>query len=151
MKKGLLLLFVLLSAIGLRAQDAVVGDTLTAAEVTALENGKTYVLGKQYDMCKVSFTAPADGFLSITPSQKVNSTSLKINGASSTFTFTDGRDKVVSGGYCVGSGTSASSRGSLDSIQGRHNMMTSVGWADGHVTQQKPITITMDNCCKFLF
>ena len=39
MKKGLLLLFVLLSAIGLRAQDAVVGDTLTAAEVTALENG----------------------------------------------------------------------------------------------------------------
>lgn len=90
MKKGLLLLFVLLSAIGLRAQDAVVGDTLTAAEVTALENGKTYVLGKQYDMCKVSFTAPADGFLSITPSQKVNSTSLKINGASSTFTKVNG-------------------------------------------------------------
>lgn len=90
MKKGLLLLFVLLSAIGLRAQDAVVGDTLTATEVTALENGKTYVLGKQYDMCKVSFTAPADGFLSITPSQKVSSTSLKINGASSTFTKVDG-------------------------------------------------------------
>lgn len=66
------------------------GDTLTAAEVTALENGKTYVLGKQYDMCKVSFTAPADGFLSITPSQKVNNTSLKINGASSTFTKVNG-------------------------------------------------------------
>ena len=74
-----------------------------------------------------------------------------IKGASSTFTFTDGRDKIVTGGFCVGSGTSASSRGTLDSIQGRHNMMTSVGWADGHVTQQKPITITMDNCCKFLF
>lgn len=83
-------MFVLLSAIGLRAQDAVVGDTLTAAEVTALESGKTYVLGKQYDMCKVSFTAPADGFLSITPSQKVNSTSLKINGASSPFTKVNG-------------------------------------------------------------
>ncbi len=90
MKKGLLLLFVLLSAIGLRAQDAVVGDTLTAAEVTVLENGKTYVIGKSYDMCQVSFTAPADGFFSITPSQKVSSTSLKINGGSSTFTKVNG-------------------------------------------------------------
>lgn len=51
-----------------------------------LEVGKTYNMGKQYAMYKVSFTAPADGFLYITPSQKISSTSLKINGASSTFT-----------------------------------------------------------------
>mgnify|MGYP003289812727 CR=1 FL=1 len=91
MKKGLLLLFVLLSAMGLRAQDAtVVGDTLKADVTTVLENGKTYILGEQYAQCKVSFTAPADGFLSITPSQKVSNTKFQINGASSTFTKTNG-------------------------------------------------------------
>lgn len=67
-----------------------VADTLKADVTTTLEAGKTYVIGAQYDMCKVSFTASADGFLSITPSQKVSSTSLKINGASSTFTKVDG-------------------------------------------------------------
>ncbi len=90
MKKGLLLLFVLLSAIGLRAQDAVVGDTLKKDVTTVLESGKTYILGEQYAMCKVSFTAPADGFLNITPSQKVSNTGFQINGASSTFTKTNG-------------------------------------------------------------
>ena len=65
-------------------------DSLKADVVTELVAGHTYVLGAQYDMCKVKFTAPADGFLNITPSQKVNSTNLKINGASSTFTKVDG-------------------------------------------------------------
>ena len=91
MKKGLLLLFVLLSAIGLRAQDAaVVGDTLNADAVTVLENGKTYVLGKQNTMYKVSFTALADGFLNIATSQRINRTGLKINGSSSTFANENG-------------------------------------------------------------
>ena len=86
MKKALLLLFVLLGAMGLRAQDAVVNDSLKEDVTAALEVGKTYIMGKQYAMYKVSFTAPADGFLNITPSQRISSTSLKINGASSTFT-----------------------------------------------------------------
>lgn len=62
-------------------------DIVLQEDVTEeLEIGKTYLLGEQYIMYKVRFTAPADGFLNITPSQKVSSTSLKINGASSTFT-----------------------------------------------------------------
>ena len=74
-----------------------------------------------------------------------------IKGVSSTFTFTDGHYKIVTGGYCVGSGVSATDRGTLKNIQGRHNKMASIGWADGHVSSQKPSSITFDNCCKFLF
>lgn len=65
-------------------------DSLKVDEVNVLVAGKTYVLGQQYGMYKVQFTAENDGFLSITPSQKVSSTSLKINGASSTFTKVNG-------------------------------------------------------------
>ena len=83
------MLLMLFCAKNLNAQDVAI-DSLKSDVVTTLEVGKTYVIGKQYDMCKVSFTAPADGFLSITPSQKVNNTSLKINGASSTFTKVNG-------------------------------------------------------------
>ncbi len=67
-----------------------VADSLKVDEVNVLAAGKTYVLGKQYDMYKVQFTAEKDGFLSITPSQKVSSTNLKINAASSTFTKVNG-------------------------------------------------------------
>ena len=67
-----------------------VADSLKIGEVNVLAAGKTYVLGKQYDMYKVQFTAEKDGFLSITPSQKVSNTNLKINGASSTFTKVNG-------------------------------------------------------------
>lgn len=76
-------------------------DSLKIGEVTILEAGKTYVFGKQYEMYKVQFTAETDGFLSITPSQKVNSTSLKINGASSTFTKVNGG--IEKKGMAVGS------------------------------------------------
>lgn len=65
-------------------------DSLNVDEVNVLVAGKTYVLGQQYDMYKVQFTAEKEGFLSITPSQKVSSTELKINGASSTFTKVNG-------------------------------------------------------------
>ncbi len=61
-------------------------DSLIIGEETVLQVGKSYVLGKHNNMYKVKFTAEKDGFLSITPSQKVNSTGWKINGASSTFT-----------------------------------------------------------------
>lgn len=72
------------------AEEVPVADSLNVAEVNVLKAGKTYVLGKQFDMYKVQFTAEKDGFLSITPSQKVSNTSLKINGASSTFTKVNG-------------------------------------------------------------
>lgn len=65
-------------------------DSLKVDEVNVLVAGKTYVLGKKYDQYKVQFTAENDGFLSITPSQKVTGSSLKINGASSTFTRVNG-------------------------------------------------------------
>lgn len=68
-----------------------VADSLNLDIVNVLEVGKTYVLGGEaYDQYKVSFTAPADGFLTITTSQKINRTSLKINGATSTFTNENG-------------------------------------------------------------
>ena len=70
--------------------EAPAADSLKVDEVNVLAAGKTYVLGKQFDMYKVQFTAEKDGFLSITPSQKVSNTSLKINGASSTFTKVNG-------------------------------------------------------------
>ncbi len=70
--------------------------------VNILEAGKTYVLGKQYEMYKVQFTAEKDGFLSITPSQKISSTSLKINGASSTFTK-DANGGISKKGMAAGS------------------------------------------------
>ena len=68
-----------------------VADSLKLDIVNVLEVGKTYVLGGEaYAQYKVSFTAPADGFLTITTSQKINRTSLKINGATSTFTNENG-------------------------------------------------------------
>ena len=68
-----------------------VADSLKLDIVNVLEAGKAYVLGGEaYDQYKVSFTAPADGFLTITTSQKINRTSLKINGATSTFTNENG-------------------------------------------------------------
>ena len=67
-----------------------VADTLKADVATVLEAGKTYVLGASNTMYKVSFTAPADGFLNIATSQRINRTSLKINGATSTFTNENG-------------------------------------------------------------
>ncbi|MBR5802967.1 MAG: hypothetical protein IKY31_01300 [Bacteroidaceae bacterium] len=91
MKKALLFLFVLLGAMGLRAQETtVVADTLKPNVVNELVVGKTYVLGAQSVQYQVSFTAPADGFLSITPSQALRSTGFYINGKSSTFTKVNG-------------------------------------------------------------
>ena len=58
-----------------------VADSLTTADVNILEVGKTYVLGESYAQYKVKFTAEKDGFLTITPSQKVSQTSFKINGS----------------------------------------------------------------------
>lgn len=77
-------------------------DSLKVDEVNVLVAGKTYVLGQQYDMYKVQFTAEKEGFLSITPSQKISSTSLKINGASSTFTK-DANGGIEKKGMAAGS------------------------------------------------
>ena len=72
-----------------------------------------------------------------------------IRNASSTFTFADEtanpNDTPFRHAY-----SSELPRGYLDRIGARHNQMATVGWADGHVTQQKPITVTPDNCAKFL-
>lgn len=57
-------------------------DSLKVDEVTVLEVGKTYVIGKSNNMYSVKFTAEKDGFLTITPSQKVNQTNFKMNGSS---------------------------------------------------------------------
>lgn len=73
-------------------EEAVVGevaDTLKLDVVNELELGKTYIIGAS-GMHKVSFTAPADGFLNLTTSQRINRTSLKINGATSTFSNENG-------------------------------------------------------------
>ena len=68
-----------------------VADSLKLDVVNVLEVGKTYVLGGEaYAYHNVSFTAPTDGFLTITTSQKVGRTGLKINGATSTFTNDNG-------------------------------------------------------------
>lgn len=61
-------------------------DSLKAGEVNILEVGKTYVLGEQYTRYSISYTAEADGFLTITPSVKLNLASTKINGVSTTLT-----------------------------------------------------------------
>ena len=93
MKKLLTCIVAIFMTLGLvKAQDAaVVGDSLKLDITNVLEVGKTYVLGGEaYAYHKVSFTAPADGFLTITASQKVGRTGLKINGTTSTFTNENG-------------------------------------------------------------
>ena len=62
--------------------EAPAADSLKIGEATVLEVGKTYVIGKSNNMYSVKFTAEKDGFLTITPSQKVNQTNFKMNGSS---------------------------------------------------------------------
>ena len=64
------------------AAEVPAADSLKVDEVTVLEVGKTYVIGKSNNMYSVKFTAEKDGFLTITPSQKVNQTNFKMNGSS---------------------------------------------------------------------
>lgn len=98
MKKGLLLLFVLLSAIGLRAQDAtVVGDTLSA-DTTTIVVGKTYIIGEQYVRKVVKFTAEKDGFLKITSiGKKISSGSAKVNGGNANVTKDNATGSITKG------------------------------------------------------
>ena len=72
-----------------------------------------------------------------------------IHNASATFTFTDETANPNETPFRHAF-SSELPRGYLDRIGARHNQNATVGWADGHVTQQKPITITPDNCAKFL-
>lgn len=77
-------------------------DSLSVDEVNILEVGKTYIIGQASKMYKVQFTAEKDGFFSLTPSQTVRSTGLKINSASSTFTK-DANGGVEKKGIAAGS------------------------------------------------
>ena len=74
-----------------------------------------------------------------------------IRNASSTFTFADGTTVKTSTPLYYAFSSSGSERGYLTQIGDRHNKMATVGWADGHVTQQKSDSITRDHCAKFLF
>ena len=73
-----------------------------------------------------------------------------IRNTSETFTFADGTTQKTETPLYYAFSNSSTERGYLGQIGGRHNQMATVGWADGHVSQQKPIAITRDNCAKFL-
>ena len=91
-------MFVLLSAMGLRAQDAtVVGDTLKA-DTTTLVIGKTYIISEQYVRKVVKFTAEKDGFLKITATgKKISSGSPKVNGSNANVTKDNATGSITKG------------------------------------------------------
>lgn len=91
-------MFVLLSAMGLRAQDAtVVGDTLKA-DTTTLVIGKTYIISEQYVRKVVKFTAEKDGFLKITATgKKISSGSPKVNGSNADVTKDNATGSITKG------------------------------------------------------
>ena len=96
MKKGLLLLFVLLGAIGLRAQDVtVVADSLKMApDTTIVASGKAYYFAERSKQYPIRFIAEADGFLTLSGTQKISASSIRRNGASvqagGSMNYTDG-------------------------------------------------------------
>ena len=90
MKKGLLFLFVLLSAIGLRAQNAT-GDTLTVVpDTTTVELGKTYYFAARSKQYPVRFVATADGYLTFGATAKISASSTRRNNQSISATSATG-------------------------------------------------------------
>lgn len=122
MKKGLLILFVLLSTIGLRAQN-VTGDTLKVApDTTIVELGKTYYFAARSKQYPVRFVAPADGYLTFGATAKISASSTRWNNqsisatySSSTVAYTDAAGVKHSIPY-KGSYTKVSTTGQLTGI-----------------------------------
>ena len=126
--------------------------------VTSGKSEPMYVFAS-YEMGNYAYNG-AFGYLSSNPSAVVKDSDGNnahsrftkigsIRNASSTFTFADETANPNDTPFRMAY-SSELPRGYLDRIGARHNKNASVGWADGHVTQQKPITVTPDHCAKFL-
>lgn len=146
MKKSLLILFVLLVSIGLRAQDAaVVLESLSETDTTVLVAGKTYVYGKKrainYDLGKyegeyfVKYVAEADGYLTLNASQTISTSNVKRNGTSlqnststSVISYTD-------------AGTTYSVPYVADYTKGTNGSLQGIALAKGDVFECKTYTL----------